>query len=85
MLKFLIGVGCGIGMGVLFAPQKGSETREQLARVGSDPIGTARNKMGDVRQKVSDAGARIGRQVAEAAADKVIPENLATGTERRGV
>jgi gas vesicle protein len=81
MMKFLIGVGCGIGVGLLMAPQKGSETREQLARISSDPIGVAREKVGDLRQKISDAGARAGRQAAEAAVDKVIPESLATGTK----
>jgi hypothetical protein len=71
-------------LGLLIAPQKGSDTRERLGRIASDPIGTAREQVGELRQKVSDAGARVGRQAAEASADKVIPESLATGTEPRG-
>jgi len=84
MMKFLIGVGCGIGVGLLIAPQKGSETREQLAQIGSDPMGAVREQVGKLRQKVSDAGARAGREAAEAAVDKVIPESLSTGTDPRG-
>lgn len=28
--KFLLGIGVGVGLGFLFAPKKGSETREEL-------------------------------------------------------
>jgi len=27
MLKFLIGIGCGVGLGLLIAPARGEETR----------------------------------------------------------
>jgi gas vesicle protein len=76
MLRFLAGVCCGFGIGLLLAPAPGAETREQLMEVARDPAAAARKQISNVREKVSDAGARLGRQVAESVVDKVVPDNL---------
>jgi gas vesicle protein len=76
MLKFLAGVCCGFGIGLLLAPAPGIEIREQLMEVARDPAAAARKQVSNVREKVSQMGANLGRQVAESALDKVIPEKL---------
>ena len=42
MKGFLIGLGIGVGLGVLFAPMSGEETRNNLADRASDLQDSAR-------------------------------------------
>ena len=76
MLKFVIGILCGVGAGLLLAPAAGSETREQLMQRIKDPASLARDKVAELREKVGDMGANLGREAAEKAIDKVVPDNL---------
>ncbi len=76
MLKFVIGILCGVAAGLLLAPAAGSETREELMQRIKDPAGLARDKVAEVREKVGEMGANLGREAAQKAVDKVIPENL---------
>ncbi len=82
MLKFLVGLLCGAGIGLLVAPAEGEETRRQLMRAVQDPNAVARERLQDVRDKVGEMGANLGRQAAEQAVDKVTPETLKTPRER---
>lgn len=84
MLKFLIGIGCGVGLGMLIAPARGEETREQLMDLASRPADVALQKVQEVRENIAEIGADLGRQVAQKAVDKVVPEGLNQAGRRQG-
>lgn len=76
MLKFLAGLGCGIGLGLLIAPAAGSETREQLLDQLEDrglPVRDSveqlkrvgQEKLSDLRDKASDMGLPVGSKEPE--------------------
>ena len=50
MNKLLIGFSAGLLVGILFAPGKGTETREQIARKGRD----LKDKFNDLVDSLSD-------------------------------
>jgi len=84
MLKFLVGIGCGVGLGLLIAPAAGEQTREQLLDLASRPGDVAREKVQQVREDIAQMGADLGRQVAQKAVDKVVPEGLNQPGRRQG-
>jgi gas vesicle protein len=73
--RFLIGFGVGIALGMIFAPAKGSETRDRLRDKAQELADLPRKKavqMADVsKEKAGELGERIGRQTAEAAVEAV--------------
>ncbi len=52
MKGFLYGFWLGIGLGVLFAPWSGEQTRRDISRRASDMADTARETTDDIRQRV---------------------------------
>lgn len=80
MLKFIAGIGTGIGIGLMVAPAAGRDTRRQLLDIVKDPTRAVRDKVEKVRVRAGDIGANLGRQAAQQAVDKIIPEKL---NERR--
>jgi gas vesicle protein len=53
---FLVGLGIGAAIGVLYAPQAGTETRESLAE-------SARERAEYLKQKSRDAAAQVNTYV----------------------
>jgi gas vesicle protein len=52
MRAFLFGLGMGIGLGILFAPMSGEETRDNIAERASDLANSARESFEQGRERV---------------------------------
>jgi gas vesicle protein len=52
-MKFLTGLGIGLGLGLLYAPKRGQELRSELGDKVSEMSDKARQKVGDVKDRVS--------------------------------
>ena len=52
MKSFLVGLGIGIGLGVLFAPTSGEETRSNIRERANDLADTARETLEQGRDRV---------------------------------
>jgi gas vesicle protein len=84
MKNFLVGLGVGVGLGLLFAPMSGEETRVNLADRASDLANSARETYEENRDRVQ-RGVETIRGSAERAMGQVrntVNETVrATGTE----
>jgi gas vesicle protein len=81
MKSFLMGLGIGIGLGVLFAPMSGEETRTRISESASDLADSARDTMEQGRDRVQRGVSAI-RGAAERAANRISgSEPRPTGTE----
>lgn len=84
MKGFLFGLGMGIGLGILFAPMSGEETRNNLADRASELANSARDTYEQGRERVN-RGVESIRSTAERAMGQVrsgVNEGMrATGTE----
>lgn len=77
MKSFLAGLGIGIGLGILFAPMSGEETRNNLQQRAGDLAGSARDLVDQGRDRVRSTVSAIrgqGERFANAVQE-------ATGTE----
>lgn len=52
MKAFLVGLGIGVGLGVLFAPTSGEQTRDNLAHKAGDLADSARETFDQGRERV---------------------------------
>jgi gas vesicle protein len=84
MKGFLFGLGMGIGLGLLFAPMSGEETRSNLAERANDLASSARDTYEQNRDRVN-RGVESIRSTAEKAMGQVrsgVNETLqSTGTD----
>jgi gas vesicle protein len=77
MKSFLAGLGIGIGLGIIFAPMSGEETRENLSHRASDLADSARDLVGQGRERVRTTVSAIREKAAERFSDSA----QGTGTE----
>lgn len=86
MKSFLVGLGIGIGLGVLFAPMSGEQTRSNIRERATDLADNARETFEQGRERVRSGIGSIRRgagQVAEEVPLKEAPRP--TGTEGAGL
>jgi gas vesicle protein len=74
MKSFLAGLGIGIGLGILFAPMSGEETRNNLTQRASGLADSARDLVDQGRERVRTTVSAIRGQAERFAGE-------ATGTE----
>ena len=85
MKSFLAGLGIGIGLGILFAPMSGEETRENLSQRASDLADSARDLANQGRDKVRNTVSAIRGQADRFASSVQSSVQEATGTETRNL
>ena len=71
--KLLAGIGIGVGIGMLFAPKKGSETREDLKKKMNELLGKVKEiDMKEVKQKVENKIEEIKEELSDLDKEKVL-------------
>ncbi len=80
MKSFLIGLGVGVGLGVLFAPMSGEETRNQLTQRANDLADSARETVEQGRNQMQRGVSAI-RSATDRVAGTFSGSQSATGTE----
>ncbi len=81
-MRFFLGFGIGILLGMVFAPAPGEETRRRLSdkarAVAHLPERKLQEKVREMaeisKDKAGEVGSRVGRQAAEAAVQAVTEE-----------
>jgi gas vesicle protein len=87
MKSFLIGLGFGIGLGVLFAPMSGEETRSRLSETANDLADSARETMEQGRDRMQRGVSAIRSAAERATGSSGMSgiENRPTGTETANI
>ena len=70
ILGVLAGVAVGAILGILFAPDKGCETRKKIAKKGADVADDLKNKMNDFVTELTDKFESALKEVKESGANK---------------
>jgi gas vesicle protein len=85
MKSFLAGLGIGIGLGILFAPMSGEDTRENLSQRASDLADSARDIVDQGRERVRSTVSTFRGQAERAVNNVASNVKDATGTDLRNL
>jgi len=71
--KFVVGAGIGAGLGILFAPKKGSETRRELKEKADELISKAKDiKLEDVKEMIEEKIDELKAEIKDLDKEKVL-------------
>lgn len=77
-MRFILGLSIGVAVGLLYAPDRGVETRrklrERIEDAGISPRQAALRMTDEAEKKAGDLGERIGRRVGEATVEAIREE-----------
>ncbi len=86
LLGVLVGMVSGVMVGILFAPEKGSDTRKKISKKREDYANAVKEKFNQFLDNLSEKSKRIGEEASDIVVDEKIKseenkKNVITATE----